>query len=142
LKTTIHIVALLALVSAHAEEIHFETFPKIDIHVHIYEDTPAFHELMEEINLIKVLNVSVRAMDPKVFEYRNANARQLAHDHPHTFSWASTFPLWNINEPGYVGKVINGLDKNFADATRERQSASPIPARESAMALLWQGGYP
>jgi len=115
LKTTIHIVALLALVSAHAEEIHFETFPKIDIHVHIYEDTPAFHELMEEINLIKVLNVSVRAMDPKVFEYRNANARQLAHDHPHTFSWASTFPLWNINEPGYVGKVINGLDKNFAD---------------------------
>ena len=70
MKTTIHIVALLALVSAYAEEIHFETFPKIDIHVHIYEDLPLYHELMEEINLIKVLNVSVRGMDPEIFEYR------------------------------------------------------------------------
>ena len=69
---------------------------------------------MEEINLIKVLNVSVRTMDPEVFEYRMQGARQLAHDHPLSFTWASFFPLWNIKEPGDVGKVINGLDENFA----------------------------
>ena len=70
---------------------------------------------MKEINLIKVLNVSVRGMDPEIFEYRRNGTRQLAHDHPHSFAWASTFPLWNINEPGYVGKVINGLDESFSD---------------------------
>ncbi len=63
---------------------------------------------------MKVLNVSVRAMDPEVFEYRMQRARQLAHDHPRSFTWASFFPLGNISEPGSVGKVINGLDENFA----------------------------
>ena len=53
-------------------------------------------------------------MDPEVFEYRMQRARQLVHDHPRSCTWASFFPLWNISEPGYVGKVINGLDENFA----------------------------
>ena len=114
MKPIIRILFLVAWVGVSGEELHFETFPKIDIHVHIYEDTPAFHALMEEINLIKVLTVSVRAMDPEVFEYWMQGARQLAHDHPRSFTWASFFPLWNINEPGYVGKVINGFDENFA----------------------------
>ena len=117
MKPIIRILFLVAWVGVFGEELHFETFPKIDIHVHIYEDTPAFHALMEEINLIKVLTVSVRAMDPEVFEYRMQRARQLAHDHPRSFTWASFFPLWNINEPGYVGKVINSLDENFTDNT-------------------------
>ncbi len=113
----LYLVAGAALVGARlqAADRDFETFPKIDIHVHIYEDVPAFHEIMEEINIIKVLNVSVRAMTADVFEYRKVGARQLAHDHPGGFSWASTFPLWNINEPGYVGKTINVLDESFAD---------------------------
>ena len=83
--------------------------------MHIYEDTPGMHELMTEINIIKVLDVAVRGIDPELFEYRMNGARKLAEKYPDRYTWASTFPLWNINEPGYVGKTINGLDKNFED---------------------------
>lgn len=108
------LVTLLAsCLAATAADRNFVTFPKIDIHVHIYEDSPAYLELMDEINIIRVLNVSVRGMDKDRFDYHQEAARSLAEKYPDKFSWASTFPLWNVNEPGYVGKTITGLNKDF-----------------------------
>lgn len=104
---------LLGTVVTQATNREFETFPKIDVHVHIYEDSPAYLELMDEINLIGVLNVSVRGMEADVYNYRHDSALRLAVKYPEKFSWASTFPLWNINEPGYVGKTITGLNEDF-----------------------------
>jgi len=73
------------------------------------------HQLMDEINIIKVLDVAVQGMDPAVFEYRLKGARHLAKKYPERYTWASTFPLWNFNESGYVGNTIIGLDKTFED---------------------------
>lgn len=115
----IHSVVLMCLfgtaASSQTVDRNFETFPKIDIHVHIYEDTPAYHELMEEINLIKVLNVSVRAMEPERYEYRLNGAKSLANKYPDKFAWACTFPLWNINDSDYIDKTLQGLEQNFMD---------------------------
>ncbi len=89
----------------------YESILKIDSHSHMFEDLPAFHALLQRIN-VRTINVCNNGTDGFLAPM-HAIAVELYRKHPQTLPFESTFDLLRRNEPTYVQDVIAFLDRTF-----------------------------
>jgi predicted TIM-barrel fold metal-dependent hydrolase len=100
------------ILSANAERPPaFEEIHKIDVHAHIFEEMPAFVEMMRRDN-ISIINVCNRGRDGHL-ETMHRIAREMSERHPELCPFASCFDLTRIEEPGYTNEVVAWLDRTF-----------------------------
>lgn len=87
---------------------------RIDAHLHIAADTPESLALMERYDL-KYMNICV-AEDAHGAWREQANIyAPLAKSQPNRFGWCTTFDLPRFDDPNYVEKAIQGLERDFAE---------------------------
>ena len=78
----------------------FEDLPKLDIHVHFFEDIPGLAEKLRSLNM-QVVSICTRGNNPEYLRMMQEMSELLdgkAHD---VFRYASTFDLTQRNVPGY-----------------------------------------
>lgn len=103
------IAALLAISAAPS----FEDVPKIDVHVHFFDDMPELAAMLDRIDM-RVINICVRGTQPDLLEPAEMRAEALHQKYkPHIF-FCSTFDVTRRSQPGYVESVIAWLDKSYA----------------------------
>ena len=90
----------------------FEQILKIDVHSHIFEDVPAFHDLFRRINL-RTINVCVPATDGHLVTMDRA-ARELYAKEPALYPFTTTFDLREREQAGWTEKTNAWLDAAFA----------------------------
>jgi len=90
----------------------------IDAHAHVICDDPDSLKLLRDLGL-KLLNLCVPLdADGKWREDGHCGPkryRELARERPDTFGWGTGFDLPRFRDPGYEGRVIAGLDRDFAE---------------------------
>lgn len=91
----------------------FADIRKIDVHSHIFEDVPAFHDLFRRLN-VRTINVCVPGGDGHL-ETMNRAALQLYRREPTLYPFTTTFDVTGRDAPGYVERVIAWLDAAFAN---------------------------
>lgn len=90
----------------------FNTFPKIDAHVHLETGDDSFVKIVEENNFKMISLVTRSAHQPEIdieFEY----ARALRAKHPGVIGFATTFTMDGFGEPDWEEKTIDWLRKSF-----------------------------
>ena len=90
----------------------FEEILKIDVHSHVFEDIPAFVDMMRRINL-RIVNICVYGNKPEVLRLLERRAEALCQKYRPRFYFASTFDLTRGNEAGYSEEVKAWLDETF-----------------------------
>lgn len=85
---------------------------KIDVHSHIFENVPAFHELFRRINL-RTINVCVPGGDGHLATMDRI-AFELYRAQPELYPVTTTFDLRSRDEPDYAARTIAWLDAAFA----------------------------
>ena len=90
-----------------------EKFMKhIDAHIHFLGDEPTSLALMAQLDL-KMMNICV-AHDSQGEWRRQADSyERLAKTYPDRYAWCTSFDLPRFDDPGYVEKVITGLERDF-----------------------------
>ena len=110
MKKYLPLLAVLILACSRTPE--FNTFPKIDAHVHLETGDDSFVEIVEENNF-KMLTLVTRSVPQpeidKEFEY----ARALHVKHPDVIGFATTFTMDGFGEPDWEEKTIDWLRKSF-----------------------------
>jgi predicted TIM-barrel fold metal-dependent hydrolase len=89
----------------------FEELLKIDIHSHIFEDDPLLLDMLRRSE-VHVVNVATRGTEGHV-EVMHRVAEDLHVKYPDLFSFASTFDLTQIHQPGFAERTIRWLDETF-----------------------------
>jgi predicted TIM-barrel fold metal-dependent hydrolase len=97
--------------AADAQAPAFEEILKIDIHSHLFEDSPLLVDMLRRNNL-HVVNIAVRGTEGHI-EIMHRVAEDLHENHPDIFSFASTFDLTRIQEPDFAERTIRWLDETF-----------------------------
>lgn len=70
----------------------YRSFLKIDVHTHIFADSPEYVEMMRRNN-IKGINICTGGTDPEMVILQQQIAEQMQASYPDTFAFASTFDL-------------------------------------------------
>ncbi|MFM1748123.1 MAG: hypothetical protein RLZZ188_1789 [Verrucomicrobiota bacterium] len=91
----------------------FADIRKIDVHSHIFEDVPAFHDLFRRLN-VRTINVCVPGGDGHL-ETMNRIALELRRKEPTLYPFTTTFDVTGHEDPRYAEKVITWLDSAFAN---------------------------
>lgn len=112
-------VSCLAAVSAHADpatyaEGDFASVEKVDVHMHLYGDMPAFAARAKEDGFhVLTINVNYRDFPPIATQQRDGAA--LARAYPDRIAFAATFDAAGSEKPGWLATVERGLDASLAD---------------------------
>lgn len=85
----------------------------IDAHIHCIGNHPESMALLSEFDL-KLLNVSA-ATGPDWRELMAVPYQRLAQEQPDRFAWCASFDPPAFDGPGYAARVIEGLDRDFAN---------------------------
>jgi len=106
--------ALLALAAGlrAATPPAFEEIRKIDVHSHLFEDAPVFHDLFRRLNL-RTVNVCVPGGDGHLATMDRV-ARHLYRIEPTLYPFTTTFDITGHAAPDYAARVIAWLDAAFA----------------------------
>jgi len=84
---------------------------KIDAHSHVFEDIPAYNDLLRRIN-VRTVNICVVGAKQHLFLMHRI-ALDLYRKHPDLYPFSATFDLLGRDQPGYTDKVIAHLDGMF-----------------------------
>lgn len=90
----------------------FEEIRKIDVHSHIFEEVPAFHDLFRRLNL-RTVNVCVPGGDGHLATMDRV-ARELYRREPALYPFTAAFDVTGHEAPDYAARVIAWLDAAFA----------------------------
>ena len=110
------ILALAVALSGSAQtpgKPSFESFPKLDVHAHIFADVPGLATALQAMNM-EVVNICVRGNDLERLRRQEATAEQLFDKYGTTFRFASTFDLTKRFEPGWHESVNAWLSNSYA----------------------------
>ena len=94
----------------------FSALAPIDAHIHLYQDNPAFGDLMQHLNL-RALNICViDDRDPfyKGLEPQRGDALKVRQITGGRAVLCTTFSPYGFEEPGFAESVIRQLDADFA----------------------------
>lgn len=91
----------------------FEEITKIDVHSHIFRDSPEFVAMMERIDL-RIINICVRGNDLDRLRQAQSLAEAIAAKYPARFAMASTYDVTQRDQPDYAEQVIRWLDQTYA----------------------------
>ena len=94
----------------------FSALAPIDAHVHLYQDDPAFGDLMQRLNL-RILDICViDDRDPffKGFEQQRSGVLKVVHRTGGRAVFCTTFSPYDFEEPGFSRRAIRQLDADFA----------------------------
>ena len=91
----------------------FADIRKLDVHSHIFENVPAFHDLFRRLNL-RTINVCVPGGDGHLATM-NRIALELYRQEPTLYPFTTTFDVKGRDESDYVPRVIAWLDAAFAN---------------------------
>jgi len=86
---------------------------KVDAHIHYNGDHPDCIRVLERLDL-KLLNVCVAHDTSGQWRSRAKMYRQLSEEHPARYAWCTTFDPPAFDDPDYVDRVLDGLDRDFA----------------------------
>jgi predicted TIM-barrel fold metal-dependent hydrolase len=92
----------------------FGSMPKIDVHVHLYGEMPAFAARMRE-DRFRVLTVNVNYRDFPPLAEQERDAARLHAEHPELVAFAASFDAAGSEAAGWLEKVESRLDAAFAD---------------------------
>jgi predicted TIM-barrel fold metal-dependent hydrolase len=90
----------------------FETFPKIDTHIHLETFDDSFVEIVEN-NSFQLVTLVTRSMAQPVIQEEFDYAKFLRDRHPETIVFATTFTMDGFGEPGWEEKTLKWLEKSF-----------------------------
>jgi len=94
----------------------FSALAPIDVHVHLYQDDPAFADLIERLNL-RVLDICViDDRDPffKGLEPQRGDVLKAVHATGNRAALCTTFSPYDFEEPGFSRRAIRQIDADFA----------------------------
>jgi predicted TIM-barrel fold metal-dependent hydrolase len=94
------------------DSVAFEEMLKIDVHSHIFADSPEFVEMMERTNL-RIINICVRGTNLERMQLAEERAELVQSKYPNVFHFASTFDVTRREEEDYVEGVKAWLDQSF-----------------------------
>ena len=86
----------------------------IDAHMHYGDRHPQFLSLLEEFDL-KFFNICVAHEVMEEWRQYAALYSALTKEYPERFAWCTSFDPPGFDDPGYVQRVIDGLDRDFED---------------------------
>ena len=86
----------------------------IDAHIHYGDRHPALLALLEELDL-KLFNICVAHDENGKWRTQADLYSALTKEFPTRFAWCTSFDLPRLDDPDYVQKVIDGLDRDFED---------------------------
>ena len=95
----------------------FAALHPIDAHVHVFKTDPAFHAMLERLN-VKLLNILVmddtlsyrKQLQPQVDDA--LALMRLSHGH---IALCTTFDPYKFDSPSFTADAIRQLDQNFAE---------------------------
>ncbi len=87
---------------------------RIDAHLHVAADTPESLALMERYDL-KYMNICVAQDAHGAWREQADTYAPISKSQPNRFAWCTTFDLPRFDDPKYVEKAIQGLERDFAD---------------------------
>jgi len=90
----------------------FETFPKIDAHVHLETADDSFVQLIQDNNLM-LLTLITRSVSQPEIEVEYNYASQLLNGHPESIAFATTFTMDGFGEADWEENTIAWLSKSF-----------------------------
>jgi predicted TIM-barrel fold metal-dependent hydrolase len=105
--------AVLAEAPGYADS-DFPSVEKIDVHVHLYGDMPAFAARAEADNF-RVLTINVNYRDFPPIAVQQHDAAALARAFPERIAFAATFDAAGSDRPGWLAGVERGLESAFAE---------------------------
>lgn len=92
--------------------VEFQSFPKIDAHVHLETADDAFVELIRGNNLKLITLVTRSDPQPMILE-EYQYAHKLHENHPEHIYFATTFSMEGFGEPGWERRTLEWLNKCF-----------------------------
>jgi predicted TIM-barrel fold metal-dependent hydrolase len=98
---------------AAAETLAVASFPKIDIHTHVFADSPAFVEMLERIDM-RVVSICEGGADPELLANSSRWVAKLHAKYPARIDICSTFDATRWPRPEYSSEVIAWLDDGEA----------------------------
>lgn len=110
---------LLAAAACHADpadftEEDFASVEKVDVHMHLYGDMPAF-AAQAQADGFRVLTINVNYRDFPPIAVQQRDAVELARAYPERIAFAATFDAGDSAKPGWLAVVERGLDSSLAE---------------------------
>jgi hypothetical protein len=96
-----------------SSRLSFETFPKIDAHVHLNTSDPAFVKIAEKNNF-KLMTLVTGSADQQGIDQELAWASSQHRTFPKTVTYATTICMENWNDADWQAKTIARLAQDFA----------------------------
>ncbi len=112
MRTTFVLIVLLLTGCSGTPDPAFQTFPKIDAHVHLETCDESFVEVIGE-NHLRLITLVTRANPWPEIEQEYAYARNLHDHHPDQIFYATTFSMDGFGEPGWEETTLDWLEKSF-----------------------------
>jgi alpha-galactosidase len=111
-------VLFLVATACHAEapayaEGDFASVGKVDVHMHLHGDMPAF-AARAEADGFRVLTINVNYGDFPAIAAQQRDAAALVRSFPDRIAFAATFDAGHSDRPGWVADVERGLDASIA----------------------------
>ncbi|MGW8316658.1 MAG: amidohydrolase family protein [Bacteroidales bacterium] len=95
-------------------EIDFQTFPKVDAHVHLETSDDAFTEVLRQNNM-RLITLVTRSNPQPEIEVEYSYAKMLYDHHPDQIAYATTFSMEDFGEPEWEERTLEWLAKSFDD---------------------------
>jgi alpha-galactosidase len=109
----------LATAACHAEapgyaERDFASVEKVDVHMHLHGDMPAF-AARAEADGFRVLTVNVNYRDFPAIAAQQRDGATLSRAYPDRIAFVATFDAGNSDKPAWLAEVERGLDASIAE---------------------------
>lgn len=95
-------------------ELDFNTFPKIDAHIHLFTEDDSYIDVCMKYNL-KLFTIATNSADLPPIKAQVTNANMLNTKHPETVNYATCFGMNDFAEPSWTNKTIAKLKQDFED---------------------------
>jgi len=105
------ILIALCLMSC-SRPLDFQSFPKIDAHVHLESYDDSFMEVIRENNL-KLITLVTKSDPMPMIQKEYDWAKTLHDNYPNSIWFATTFSMEGFGEPGWEEETLKWLDQCF-----------------------------
>lgn len=114
IKCNLSAIVLALLIWSCSPRPSFESFPKIDAHVHIDTFNPAFIQIAEKNNF-KLMTLVTGSGSRLEIDQQLAWASHQQHAFPKTVAYAATICMENWSDADWQAQTIAKLEQNFTD---------------------------
>jgi len=104
---TIRLASIVTLTAEEAPD--YRSFLKIDVHSHIFADSPDYVRMLRRNN-VRAINICTMGTDPEMVRLQQNMAEHMQNAYPDTFAFASTFDLTSRKESDYAESTIDWLE--------------------------------